>query len=204
MKAWAIYLLCLLVVIPWPQASQANPVDTRLLNALRQGGYILYVRHGDTVGEDRPNLDLSDCSTQRNLSDAARRESAKLGETLRDLRIPVDTPVLASPFCRTRETAALAFDESNVRTDPVGLEIYRLNGELSGEEKQAALTAVTSVLETKPSAGNNTVIVAHGFPAGVGLGEIPPLGTVVLKPGGQGNGYVIIDRVGPDEWESRR
>ena len=180
---------------------QAKPADAGLLHSLRQGGYILYIRHGDTVGEDLPNLDLSDCSTQRNLSEAARREAVKLGMTLRGLQIPIDTPVLASPFCRAKDTAALAFGESNVRTDPVGLDIYRLNGHLSANEQHAALNAVTAALETKPSAGSNTVIVAHSFPARVALGEIPPLGTVVLKPGGRGNGYEILYRIGPDEWD---
>ncbi|MBO9599946.1 MAG: histidine phosphatase family protein [Cohnella sp.] len=204
-----MFLLCIFLAFPTPPAgaegvlAQAKPVDTGLLNALRQGGYILYIRHGDTVGEDKPNLDLSDCSTQRNLSDAARKEAVKLGLTLRGLRIPIDTPVLASPLCRARDTAALAFGESNVRTDPVGLDIYRLNGDLSANEQQAALQAVTSALETEPSAGSNTVIVAHSFPAGVALGEIPPLGTVVLKPGGPGNGYEIVGRIGPDEWDKR-
>ncbi|BCG61608.1 hypothetical protein PUR_50330 [Paenibacillus sp. URB8-2] len=54
---------------------------------------------------------------------------------------------------------------------------------------------MTSVLEKAPPSGTNQVIVAHSFPQGVGLGEIPNLGTVVVKPRGQGRGYEIIDRI---------
>ncbi|WP_246014465.1 histidine phosphatase family protein [Paenibacillus rhizophilus] len=186
-------------------AATPGPVNPSLLDSLRQGGYILYVRHGEaTAGEDRPNLDFSDCSTQRNLSEEGRRQAAALGEALRRLQIPVQTPVLASPFCRTRETAELAFGEGNVQTDPFWIRIYRLSGNVTPSEQEAALAALTSVLEKAPPSGTNQVIVAHGFPKGTGLGEIPNLGTVVVKPKGQGRGYEIIDRISLPELLSVR
>jgi hypothetical protein len=44
-----------------------------LLDSLRDGGFIFYVRHGEaTVGEDRPNLNFQNCFTQRNLSEMGR------------------------------------------------------------------------------------------------------------------------------------
>lgn len=68
-------------------------------------------------------------------------------------------------------------------------------------EQQAVVDeALTSVLEKMPSNGTNQVIVSHSFPQGVGLGEIPNIGTVVVRPRGQGNGYEIIDRITLAEW----
>lgn len=171
-------------------------VNPTLVNSLRQGGYILYVRHGEaTVGEDQPNLIFSDCATQRNLSAQGKQEASLYGEKLRDLQIPLQTPVVASPFCRTRETAELAFGAGNVQVDPFWTKVNNLSGQVTTEERDSTLASLTSILEKDPPEGMNKVIIAHRFPPGIGLGEIPHLGTVIVKPKGQGNGYDIVDRI---------
>ena len=47
--------------------------DTDLVSALRDGGHVIYIRHAKTVkdwgDQASPDLDLSDCNTQRRLSD---------------------------------------------------------------------------------------------------------------------------------------
>ncbi|MBD3918880.1 histidine phosphatase family protein [Paenibacillus sp. PR3] len=184
--------------------AETRSVNAELLDQLKQGGYVLYMRHGET-GEDidQPNLRFDDCSTQRNLSEAGRQSAVRLGAAVRDLRIPIRLPILASPFCRTQETAQLAFGRDSVRTDMLGYRIYRLSSSVTPAEMQATLTALTAALEQIPPAGLNTVLVAHSFPKGLGLGEIPPLGTVVAKPGGAGKGYQIVGRISLEEWLSR-
>jgi phosphohistidine phosphatase SixA len=82
---------------------------TALLDALRKGGYVLYMRHGQAnVGNDQDLTKLSswweDCSIQRNLSDLGREQSNRVGAAIRELGIPIGT-VLASQFCRVRQTA---------------------------------------------------------------------------------------------------
>ncbi|TVX97296.1 histidine phosphatase family protein [Paenibacillus cremeus] len=177
----------------------AAPSAPSLLNLLRQGGYILYARHGEaTEGEDQPNLHFDDCSTQRNLSKAGKIQAAQFGKALRDLQIRVQTPVQASPYCRTRETAALAFSEGNVQTDPFWVKINNFTS-LPHAQQQAALDTLTSVLEQTPAPGTNRVIIAHSFPDGVGLGTISPLTTVVVKPRGLGKGFEVVDRITLDE-----
>ncbi|WP_371263836.1 histidine phosphatase family protein [Paenibacillus sp. UNC496MF] len=171
-----------------------------LLDDLRRGGYILYTRHGEaTVGEDQPNLNFQDCMTLRNLSDEGRRQAIAYGETIRRLRIPVSLPVEASPFCRTIETATLAFGGENVQVDATGYDIYRLSGSLSPGEQSTILNKLGTVLGKQPPPGRNQIIIAHSFPAGVGLGQIPNLGTVVVKPNGFGNGYDLVDKLSLEE-----
>src|SRR6059058_1594518 len=88
----------------------AAPADEALWALLRGGGQVVLVRHALTdpgVG-DPPGFDLDQCSTQRNLSEAGRREAEKLGQVLRAHDVPV-AAVLTSPWCRCRETARLAF-----------------------------------------------------------------------------------------------
>ncbi|MCU6340347.1 histidine phosphatase family protein, partial [Enterobacter quasiroggenkampii] len=105
----------------------------------QKGGYILYMRHGEaTVGQDRPVVDFDDCSTQRNLSDTGREQAKLLGVSMRKLNIPVQYPVVASPYCRTRETAELAFGSGNVVVDPSLADVTKLSdSSISAAEKQS-------------------------------------------------------------------
>lgn len=201
-KVWIVGILFILILLQ-ANPAEAMPADPSLLRSLQQGGYILYVRHGDaTVGADSPRINFNDCATQRNLSEAGRNQAVSYGNALRQLHIPVQMPVVASPFCRTKETAELAFGAGNVRTDPFWVQIYQLGGSVPPAQQEAALKALSSQLEIPPSPGTNKVIIAHSFPSGVGLGEINSLGTVVIKPKGQGNGYDIAGRFDLNELNS--
>lgn len=169
------------------------PAQPSLLDLLQGGGYILYARHAEaTVGADQPTLNLQDCSTQRNLSNLGRSQATTYGEMIRRLGIPVMYPVIASPFCRVGETAALAFGENYVQIDPFWVDIYNLSANLTAQQQARILYNLQSVLEVQPPLGSNQVIIAHSFPSYVGLGSIPNMGTVVIRPHGQGNGYEVV------------
>ncbi|WP_028545639.1 histidine phosphatase family protein [Paenibacillus taiwanensis] len=180
--------------------AKSDPLNSATLNSLRNGGYVLYVRHGEANrGEDQPQIIYGNCATQKNLSEEGRKQSALYGEALRRLNIPVHYPVTTSPFCRTRETAELAFGKQNVQIDPFWFKVYHLSGNVTPTEQTNTLTELTSELEKIPVSGTNTVIIAHSFPKAVGLGEISYLGTVVVRPKGPRNGYDIMDRFSFDE-----
>jgi hypothetical protein len=171
-------------------------LNRSLLDSLRKGGYLFYVRHGEaTVGRDLPNLDFQNCLTQRNLSEKGRRQAIFYGEILRYLRIPIRYPIASSPFCRTIETAQLAFGSGNVQVEPFWVEVYRLSGNLPSRDRIRILNNLQSVLETIPEEGRNQVIVAQSFPEGIGLGQIPDMGTVIIKPRGIGNGYQVVSQL---------
>ena len=116
-----------------------------LLDLLRNGGYILYARHGEaTVGDDQPYLNFLYCFTQRNLSEMGRRQAIYYGQILSNLRIHINYTVLTSPFCRTIQTAQLAFGMANVQIDPFWFQVYRLSGNLSSAEQQRILDSLQS------------------------------------------------------------
>jgi phosphohistidine phosphatase SixA len=76
--------------------------------ALRAGGVVALMRHGDAPGAgDPPGWRLDDCATQRNLSERGRAEARAAGARLREARIAIDR-VVSSPWCRCVETARLA------------------------------------------------------------------------------------------------
>src|SRR3954447_21767506 len=58
--------------------ANAQP-DASLLQQLRQGGYVLYLRHAatDFSQDDSQMKSYEDCSTQRNLTDKGRAEARR-------------------------------------------------------------------------------------------------------------------------------
>jgi hypothetical protein len=127
-----------------PQKEKSE-MERSLLDLLRRGGFILYSRHGEaTVGEDQPNLNFQYCFTQRNLSEVGRRQAIYYGQILRHLRIPISYPILTSPFCRTIETAQLAFGSSTIQIDPFWFDVYKLSGNLwYGTKKNSRFSPVS-------------------------------------------------------------
>lgn len=86
---------------------------------LRDGDVVLYRHALAPGGGDPPGMTLGDCSTQRNLGDEGRAQARRLGDALRQRlgALPV-TAVWSSPWCRTLETARLAFDGVPLQVQP--------------------------------------------------------------------------------------
>ena len=80
--------------------------DRSLLEALREGGFVIYFRHAATDTAIDQNVDFEYCATQRNLSQRGRDQAAEIGAGFEALGIPVGE-VRSSEFCRTQETAEL-------------------------------------------------------------------------------------------------
>jgi phosphohistidine phosphatase SixA len=174
-----------------PDRALAPP---ELLSALRQGGYVLYFRHAatDFSQNDEKMKRYEDCADQRNLVDKGRADARSAGEAIRRLGIPVER-VLASPYCRTVETAQFLFGRAEkmqeVRGGPAAP---------AGSERYAALK---KILSTPVRAGTNLAVVSHGNPfysvAGppyLAEGEL-----AVVQP--LGGDFRVIARVPIDGWE---
>ncbi|RAI98308.1 histidine phosphatase superfamily protein (branch 1) [Paenibacillus pabuli] len=190
-------LLPFIFLLITPLHSYASPLsEDPLINDLRKGGYILYVRHGEaTLGEDQQDLSLTDCSTQRNLSARGMDQAKKYGEAIRKLHIPVNFPVESSPLCRTVQTAEAAFGKPNVTVNEFWMNIYELSKNINTEDAQNIIQAFKNEVERITPNTSNRVIIAHSFPQGMGLGDIPYMGTVILKPLGNHMGYEIVKRL---------
>lgn len=88
-------------------AATASATDAALV-ALKDGSIVLF-RHANAPGVgDPPDFKLDDCRTQRNLDDTGRAQARRIGEQFRRLGVKVGA-VITSQWCRTRETAGLAF-----------------------------------------------------------------------------------------------
>ncbi len=168
-----------------------------LAAALKRGGYVIYFRHADTgPAYLEQGVDLKRCETQRNLNDNGREEAKLIGAQFRRLKIPVGE-VLASEFCRCRETADLVFGRHNV--EPMLTGVSR-SAEATPRREQS-IAALKKMLAATPAPGSNTVLVSHGF--NLWDAEGFHLGTqgeaAIYMPGGKG-GYALVARLLPREW----
>jgi broad specificity phosphatase PhoE len=119
------------------------------------GRHVIFIHHAATdATQDDP---WADPSTQRNLSDDGRDQARQLGRAIGRLRIPVGT-VLASPYARTRETAELAFGRDGVRVTR-----DLLNEAFPGTDDEDLARRLRRLFTTRPPAGQNTMLVSHGF-----------------------------------------
>lgn len=108
MAGVACTLLCLGVFSP------ARADDAELLSQLRRGGVAVLMRHAQTtpgVG-DPPGWRLTDCASQRNLDPSGIEHAGRIGHWFAE-RALRPTRVRNSPWCRTRDTARLAFGTSD-------------------------------------------------------------------------------------------
>lgn len=110
------------------------------------------------------------------------------------MQVPVKQ-VLTSPFCRTRETAELAFDRVEISFD-----LILLPGAAQPEEQERLIGASATLLATPPLPGTNTVLVGHDttMQALVGF-SIVEGEAAIFAPLPEG-GVRLVGQVKPDEW----
>lgn len=168
-----------------------------LAAALKRGGYVIYFRHTDTgPAYLEQGVDLKNCGTQRNLNDNGREEAKLIGAQFRRLKIPVGE-VLASEFCRCRETAELAFGRHEVEPALTGV----ARSAEAALRREHSIAALRKMLAATPAPDTNTVLVSHGF--NLWDAEGFHLGTqgeaAIYLPDGNG-GYALVARLLPRDW----
>ena len=153
---------------------------------LMRPGTVVLFRHATAPGlGDPPGFQLDACATQRNLDDKGRAEARKLGEQFRSRKIPVDA-VLTSQWCRTRETARLAFGDV-VKDEPAFNSSFRASAEISD-----AQTAQARALLARWLGPGALVVVTHqvNITALTGVNPASAEG-VVVRPAADGSLQVL-------------
>ena len=214
MSGFCTWVRCALLALlacmgPLAQAEDAAPkfvermADHALLERVRQGGYVLYIRHGTTDNsraDQVPLGDFKDCSRQRVLNEEGRQQAVQLGQFIREAGIPV-SQVLHSPLCRARDTAQLAFPQQPGGVQQVDGLLY--TGNLTQAEKQPILKVTRHWLSEPVARGSNRVLVAHAPNMADLMGYfVRPEGTVVIiQPQAQGQ-FTYVASIPPKLWPS--
>jgi phosphohistidine phosphatase SixA len=189
----AVFMLLVMV----QPASAQTLAGEALIKALRQGGYVIVMRHASSPREapDKQTANADNVKLERQLDEAGRASSVAMGRALRNLKIPV-REVLTSPTYRALETVRLA-----------QLANSRSNAELGdgGQSMQGVTDAQATWLRervTQLPAGTNTIIVTHmpnisrAFPA---WGAVEDGEAVVVGAGGR-----VVGRIKIEEWPRLR
>jgi hypothetical protein len=186
----------LLFQLLWFASAALAQVDVSIVEKLREGGYVLYMRHASTdfSQNDAKMTSYEDCVNQRNLTDKGRAEARDIGAHVKRLRIPIGE-VLASPFCRTMETARLAFGKALATNEVRG-------GPVRSEDPKR-YDGLRSLLSTTVPRGENRVISSHGnpFQAVAGPPYLAEGEIAVVRPQGA-MGFTVVARIRPEDWSS--
>jgi phosphohistidine phosphatase SixA len=175
----ALHGLAALGLAPLRVSAQAD--EAALLDALRQGGVVLMLRHAQTdpgVG-DPPGFQLGQCGTQRNLSEAGRAQSRRIGQALAAQGL-VPRAVRSSGWCRCIDTAELAFGRHEVwpalhsffaeraaQRDPQTAELRRALARLPARGFEAWVTHQVNITAlTGIGVGMGEALVIRGGPDG--------------------------------------
>jgi len=174
--------------------SWAQP-DAALLKQLREGGYVLYLRHTSTdfSRNDANMKSYADCANQRNLTDKGRDEARAVGEHIKRLGIPIGT-VLASPFCRTMETAQLAFGKAQPMNE--------VRGGPARPDDPSRYDPLRKLLGGYVPKGENLVISSHGNPfhAVAGPPYLAEGEIAVVRPQGDSR-FAIVGKIRVEDWQ---
>ena len=152
-------------------------------------GTVVLFRHALAPGGGDPTgFQLNNCATQRNLSAEGRAQAVRIGEAFQRRGIEVST-VWASEWCRTRDTADLAFPAKRV-DQPL------FNSFFSATEREPAQTrAALDLLSTWKGPGV-LVVVTHQVNITSLTGVVPDSGegvVITLK----GHDVKVLGRIKP-------
>jgi broad specificity phosphatase PhoE len=167
-----------------------------LVGALRQGGFVIYLRHAETEpsAPDSTRIDMNDCTTQRNLSERGREQARQIGLAFTALGIRV-AKVFSSPYCRCLDTGRLAFGSAEISQALY----FSVGSEPQTRARQAA--ELRRLLAAPPPPGANVVLVSHtaNLKEATGIWPKPEAVAHVFRPE-PGGGFTHVARIEPEEW----
>ena len=153
--------------LPTLGSHSQSPPDAAAL--LREGACVLMLRHAQTeagIG-DPPNFQLSQCSTQRNLSDEGRVQSTRIRQWFASRKLAASS-VQSSAWCRCKDTAMLAFGSYDL--------LPALNSTFESNNNQAAQTETLRERLRAIRTGQFEVWVTHQVNIIALTGEGPAMG----------------------------
>ena len=201
MRILTVSLLTFAIALwSWPSHSQTGSPQAEWINAMRQGGYVIVLRHGATPTDqaDTDPLHLENVAQQRQLNDQGREQARTMVAAIHKLNIPVGQ-VHTSAFNRAVETGQLlGFGEVKPSLDFAegGLVVTPV-------ENNRRAQALRKIAATMPPVGSNVIVVTHRPNILDAFGkdwfDVREGEASIFAPDGTG-GYKLITRVQADEW----
>ena len=188
-----------------PAHAQSDNLNA-LVPALKQGGYVLVVRHGAT---DPAQTDIyplsSDMTKQRQLSEPGREVAKQMGAAFRKLGIPIGN-VYTSQLNRAVETGKLITGKNVASKEELNDSSMGSTSAMAGPSGGGSKghgEALRKMASTSPMQATNTIIVTHKTNVvdafGQEVADIREGEALVFKPDASGNPHRVA-RVPASEW----
>ena len=170
MKYFKIILIFFLFLL-----NKTSFANENIVEILKKGGNIIFIRHAIAPGNGDPqNFDISNCSTQRNLSKDGELQALKIGKFFKENDIKL-TKVLSSEWCRCKDTAKIAF--GNYETKNFLNSFY---DERFSENKDKQILDFQKFIRNWNKTGN-LVLVTHYVVISEILNYAPSSGEIVVS-----------------------
>lgn len=174
----------LFVTIVFFSLSVVAEEDQKVLwGKLKDGGLVVFVKHTSVPKDGQDNSSLmqrdSTCKEERNLSKAGRAQAVRIGQRFRAHNIPIES-VMHSPYCRTKDTAKLAFNADNE------IDFLSLWMGISQEEEEKYQDQLTDLVSSFSGKGNLILITHSPNISSVSFANLERNAALVVKPSGEG------------------
>jgi phosphohistidine phosphatase SixA len=205
MKRWPSIFSGILLLLMDPAAASADDVRA-LLVSLKQGGYVIVFRHGETDDSQKDvyPFKFDDMKAQRQLSDKGRETARQIGAAIKELGIPVGE-VYASRLNRAVETGKLISNKEVKAADGLtdsGAGAASAMANPAGRNAKAGI-AMRELVDAPPKAGTNTLLVTHktnlADAFGKDAGDVQEAEAFVYKSNGSGPAK-FVGRIKAADW----
>ena len=193
MPGWICRFLVSILALP---TLAVTPVmaDEALWSTLKAGGKVVLMRHAAIErGSGRPLHLMPGCDGEMRLSTAGQRQAEAVGKAFRQRKIPVGN-VLASPYCRTMETARVAFGSAKPST------VLHLLESLDAREAARRTEEVTKLIGSYTGTANLVLVTHQPNVEAIALESVEPAGMLVLAPKG-GSDFEVLGRLAAPKGE---
>jgi len=189
-----------------PQKKVARGVSvldqaSSLVSNLKKGGYVIYFQHAKTnpMERDSDPRNMENCATQRNLSEGGREQAALIGEAFAAMEIPV-SKVYASPYCRSMNTAKIAFGTITRITKSYDLKGIRY---ADRHESNRRVNVLINMLSSIPRKLNeNTILVSHAENIREAAGYEMNEGDALVVLPMEKEGFKVVAFITSTQWEN--
>jgi phosphohistidine phosphatase SixA len=196
------FLFMLYMLIAAPPAFSDTLSGNTLLAALREGGYVILMRHASSPRQppDETVADADNPRHERQLDAVGRASAHDMGEALRRLKIPIGK-VLSSPTYRALET----IKQARLGTAATFSELGDSGQSMMADDTGTRGSWLKAKAAVSPAPGTNTLIMTHypniveAYPqqaAGLADGE-----ALILRPDPAGVAHLVA-RLKINEWSS--
>lgn len=173
--------VCIAFLLIIAMTHNANASDN-LWDALKNGGKVVLMRHAPVergTGSGNPLLRDPSCKSESNLSDQGKRNAEVVGNRFRERNIPV-SKVMHSPYCRTTDTAQIAFGKAFPAE-------YLSLIEILGPDEAAQQTETLNKVIGSYAGNGNLILVTHEPNiSAVSFELMRHLDILVIDPKGEG------------------